>query len=233
MHGAKVFTGFCLFVALSIIPILSSQAGEPIFFITHNGQDALIVGTVIAVTQDSIKFQPEIVISGRQIHSPIVIRQVNPLTESGNLKPYLEQGDQALVSINQEGGAYRLALGASKVSSLNPETLKLINSSFILDDALMLQWYVNSCGQGADFFGDGLTLSVKELKGTWLPIARKSDKRWVPLRKASFYHEACDHLHFTNQVFSILPWLFKGIVGIGAIYLAYRYISFSRKTSKL
>jgi hypothetical protein len=232
MHGAKVFTIFCIFVALTIIPIFSSQAGEPIFFITHNGQDALILGTVIAVTQDSIKFQPEMVISGRQIHSPIVIRQVNPLTESGNLKPWLKKGDQALVSIDQEGSVYRLALGASKVSSLNPETLKIIDSSFILDQALMLQWYVNSCGQGSDFFGDGLTLSVKESKGTWLPIARKSFKKWVPLRKASFYHEACNQLHLTNQAFSILPFLVKGIVGIGVVYLAYRYISFSRKASK-
>jgi hypothetical protein len=232
MRGAKAFTGFCVFVAMSVIPILSSGAGEPIFFITHNGQDALILGTVIAVNHDSIRFQPKIVLSGRQIHFPITIRQVNPLTEAANLKPFLQQGDRALVPIKEEGNAYKLTFGASKVSSLNPETLKILDSSFIWDQRLMLQWYVNSCGQGTDFIGDGLTLSVKQPEGAWLPIARKHKKSWMPLRKASFYHQACNQLLFANQAFSILPWLSQGALGMGAVYLAYRWIDASRKKSK-
>jgi hypothetical protein len=233
MGRTKVFAGFSLCAALVLSSMPSSWAGEPIFFITHNGQDALLLGTVVAVNPDSITFQPALSISGKHLHSPIIIRHVNPSTESGNSKPALGQGDRLLVSVNAEGNAYRLASGASKVSSLNPEILKILESDFLFDHRFMLQWYVNSCGQAADFLGDGSTVLIRQSDGTQVPIARKKNKTWVPLRKASFYHQACNQLRFANQVSSMLPWLGTAIAGLGVVCLAYRLLKSPRKSSKI
>lgn len=173
---SKLVSGFRAFFALALSPI-STLAGEPFYFLTHDGQNALILGTVVRVDRDSIQFQPHIVISGRQIHSLIKIRHPNPATESGNLKPALNAGDQAIVSINPEGNRYTLALGASKVSSLNPATLKVFKGDLLFDHVLAFQWYVNSCGQEKDFMGDGLTLYVKHADGTSLAIAKKHGRK--------------------------------------------------------
>jgi hypothetical protein len=205
MNSSKLVSGFCTLVALTLSPI-SALAGEPFYFLTHDGQHALILGTVVRVDRDSIQFQPHIVISGRQIHSLIKIRHPNSATESGNLKPALNAGDRAIVSIDPEGNRYKLALGASKVSSLNPSTLKVFEGDLLFDQVLAFQWYVNSCGQEKDFMGDGLTLSVRHSDGTSLAIAKKHKKiGWIPLRKADFYGEACNRLLLTNQAFSIFP----------------------------
>lgn len=226
-------SGFCAFFALALSPI-PGLAGEPFYFLTHDGQDALILGTVVRVDRDSIQFQPHIVISGRQIHSIIKIRHPNPATESGNLKPLLNAGDRAIVSISPDGNRYKLALGASKVSSLNPSTLKVFEGDLLFDQVLAFQWYVNSCGQEKDFMGDGLTLSVKHSDGTLLAIAKKRrGKGWIPLRKADFYGEACNRLLLTNQAFSILPWLIGIIAGTGTIYFSYRFLTRPIRPSKI
>ena len=175
----KLLSGFFTFFALALSPI-STLAGEPFYFLTHDGQHSLILGTVVRVDRDSIQFQPHIVISGRQIHSLIKIRHPNPATESGNLKPALNAGDQAIVSINPEGNRYKIALGASKVSSLNPLTLKIFEGDLLFDQILAFQWYVNSCGQEKDFMSDGLTLFVQHSDRTSLAIAKKHGKKgWI------------------------------------------------------
>jgi hypothetical protein len=219
----------CVVLSLIIIAqmglLLSSLAGEPIYFATHDGQDALILGRVIGTGQSSIQFQPHTVISGKQIHSQITIRHPNPTTEFGNIHPSLKTGDLAIVSVNQEGQRYRLALGTNLVSSLNLETLKLTESTFRFDDRLMLQWYINSCGQAKDFASDGATLSVKLADGGSLAIARRHKKAWVPLRKAgNLYSEACRFLAVKNALFAAFPWLLGILGGSSALTLIYRML---------
>ncbi len=138
MDGSRLVSGFFAFFALMLSPIYT-LAGEPFYFLTHDGQGALILGTVVRVDRESMQFQPHTVISGRQIHSLIKIRHPNPATESGNLKPVLNAGDLAIVSINPEGNRYKLALGASKVSSLNPATLKVFEGDLLFDQVLAFQ----------------------------------------------------------------------------------------------
>jgi hypothetical protein len=231
MRGAKWGYGFCVFATLTFNPVFLSRAGEPIFFLTHNGQHALLLGTVLAITQDSIQFQPHAVISGQQIHLPILIRY-QAATKGNNLKSILTPGDRAIVPINERGGKYWLTYGVSKVSSLNPATLKILSGDLLFDSVLMFQWYINTCGQENDFAADGSTLFVKQPENKLLPIARKHGEKWAPLVKAPFYKGACNQLFLTHKTFSVLPWLSGIVIGSVATYFAYRFMKSSQKATK-
>jgi hypothetical protein len=232
MNCSKLVAGFCAFVALTLSPIFS-QAGERSYFLTHGGQHALILGTVVSTAETSIQFQPHSVISGKQIHSRIEIHYPNSVTKLGALHPVLNAGDRAVVSINLEGKQYKLALGAGKVSSLNPATLKIVESTFRFDDRLMFQWYVNSCGQEKDFSRSGTALFVNQSNGTSLEIARKYKQGWIPLRKASFYDEVCNKLLVTNRAFPTFPWSVGAIAGTVTVYFIYWRFRRSMKPSKI
>jgi hypothetical protein len=49
MGRAKVVASFWLLATLIVSSMSRIWAGEPIFFITHNGQDTLLLGTVVVV----------------------------------------------------------------------------------------------------------------------------------------------------------------------------------------
>jgi hypothetical protein len=206
-------------LAVLLGAVLPSAAGEPIYFITHHGQDTLVLGTVGAVDQQSIQFQPKIVVAGQPIHSTVLIHSPSFAAS----RPRLKTGDLVLLPVNRDRNAYTLAGGISKVSSLNPQTLKILESDFRFSNRIILQWYVNSCGQAAEFSQSGSTVFVQHTDGKQLPIAQQRNGKWVPLHKANLYGQACNQLRLQNQVAAQSPWWLGTIASsIGAaVFLTY------------
>ncbi len=162
----------------------SSWAGEPVALLISGNQDALVLGTVMAVTPEAVQFQPTVVIPGQRGEmlvengQPIAIRY----TSSGSHYMYqspLAVGNRALVSLQSEGKQYGLSHGAFQVSSFDLATLKVANVEKA-SDLIMLQWYLNSCGQDSRFSRHGSTVMV-ESGGGILPIGVKVANTWVEL----------------------------------------------------
>jgi hypothetical protein len=199
----------------------SSWAGDPIFLLTHGDQDALVLGKVTAATPEMLQFQPTVEIPGQRGHLPIgkliEIRQ----TDGGRLNQHqspLAVGDRALVSLRAEGDHYRLAWGAFQVSSLELPTLRITNVEKS-SDLIMLQWYLNSCGQDNAFSGDGSTVFVQSNRKNW-PIGQKLGENWVMLG-----HATCSQWGGVNYW---SPWMGLAAVPIGL--LSYLWARRSRGT---
>jgi hypothetical protein len=203
---------------------LKSTAGEPIYFMTHRGQDALVLGTVVSVDQQSVQFQPKVVVSGQPLQSTVLVQY-----PTATRLP-LKTGDLVLLPLNHDQNAYKLAGGISKVSSLNPQTLKILDSDFLLSDRLVLQWYVNSCGQAEDFSQSGSSLFVRHADEKQFLIAQKRNGKWMPLRKTSLYDQACNQLWIRNQASPRSSWLIGAVAGMGvAVALTYGGVRLAKR----
>ncbi len=217
-HSRKFFALVGLSVSLVISSNLTSQAGDPLYIITHNLQHALVLGTILSTNQTSTQFQPHLTIAGQQLHAPISIHH-------DGVKTLFSPGDKVIVSIRPEGRSYRFDSGAFQVSSLNPKTLKILKGSFGGGDLIAFQWYINTCGQENEFSYGGARYFVQQADGKRIPIARNHKKEWVPLRKASPSEMACSKLYQakqSSQIYALIPWLIGIVAVLGGAYWIYQ-----------
>jgi hypothetical protein len=84
--------------------------------------------------------------------------------------PDLKTGDYAVISLNTLGDMYYVAWGLLTVSSLDPDSLEVLDGSFFKREHAALQWFINSGGQENHFVFNRRKVYVKHADDTWTRI---------------------------------------------------------------
>ena len=97
--------------------------------LTHNGQYALALGTITAISGSTAEFQVEAVISGNAI--PDTLRIDIPDRYLDKTNPMIMTNDFVVLSLDRDGGEYSIAYGVYKVTSLDMETLEVLEGPLL------------------------------------------------------------------------------------------------------
>jgi hypothetical protein len=133
-----------LLVFVSLILVIPVNAADILSRLTHNDQYALALGKVTKVLPTSFEISNLKVISGHRLPTRITIKS----KESFDLKP----GEKVLISLGRENSGYRIKWGMFRVSSLNPQKLRIIRSNYPPGDKAALEHYIHTNGTENDFF---------------------------------------------------------------------------------
>ena len=147
-------------VLLLILSMLPAYGADVLHRLTHNDQDALIIGTVQSQTGGKVRIAVEKVISGK-LEEPSVFLKAGFEYSLLCTKP--KRGDLCVASLKREPYGYRIKWGIYKAAVLEPQ-LKLEKSGLsegLKADLTALEWYINSNGKANEFFFDGSGGSVK------------------------------------------------------------------------
>jgi hypothetical protein len=153
----------CL-TAIVVCVVPSVYAGDVLSRLTGGHQYSLALGSVVSISDTTVKFEVETIISGKTL--PSVISVEIPDECMGMKAPGLAPGNYAVLSLNKEATLYTIAWGIFKVSSLDMVTLEIIEGTLPLPDQMAFQWYLNSEGTERDFYFVGTDAYVRHSDGT-------------------------------------------------------------------
>ncbi len=134
----------------------------------------MALGTVVSVSDATIRFEVETTISGEMLPSFIDVEI--PDTFMGAETRSLRPGDYAVLSLDEGTTLYTIAWGFFKVSSLNMATLEVIDGTLGPGELAAFQWYVNSGGAERDFYFIGENAFVRHSDGTATQLYPPTDE---------------------------------------------------------
>ncbi len=155
---ALCLTAIAVFVAPSV------HAGDVLSRLTSGHQYSLALGTVVSISDATVRFEVETIISGKTLPSVINVEIPDEWVVSN--AQGLGPGNHAVFSLKKEAARYTIAWGFFRVSSLDMGTLEIIESTLPPGDVAALQRYINSEGTETDFFFIGTTAYVRRPDGT-------------------------------------------------------------------
>jgi len=157
LRRIMVIISVALLLMLSMVP---AYGADILYRLTHNDQDALILGKIQSRTGEMLRIDIKQVISGKLEDRSVLLKaefDYNLLS----IKPQV--GDLCVASLKREPSGYRLQWGIYKVALLEPQ-LKFEKSGLsdgLKADLTALEWYINSNGKATDFYFDGSDGGVK------------------------------------------------------------------------
>lgn len=164
------------FLTISIIFLViftgfnPAYAADAFYRLTHNDHDALVIGQIIAVSENNItlEIKKQIISTAdlnvsdpkKQIPLQGVIEVRNPgdyiYLQGSEATPQI--GDYVLISINKKGKSFAMAWGMYKVDSLDYKSLNVLYtegaSHFVIMDTVALKAFINSDGEKNNFSFD-------------------------------------------------------------------------------
>ena len=173
----------CWFILIILMLLLLASgvyAADALYRFMHNDHDALIIGEIVSIEEDSIKVRVEKnIISAKDLNVNQSKKQLK-LTEAEIISPFKyglfyddydsskaspSLGDYVLISVIKSGKGFKNAWGAYKVDSLDYKNLSITlpdNPSIWKQmDAAAIKAFVNSDGQITEFSFDGDTKTVR------------------------------------------------------------------------
>jgi hypothetical protein len=191
MRPRTSIIAFCLAAAmLSVVP--SVYAADVLHRLTHGDQYALVLGTVVSVSDTTARFEVETVISGGPLPPVVSVEGPGPFMEAAAPHSSLEPGDYAVFSLNREVAKYTIAWGFFKVSSLDITTLKVVEGPLPPGDLAAFQWYINSEGRENDFYFIGTSAYVRHADGT-------STQLYPPVEEGARVEPSSDPVEAAND----------------------------------
>lgn len=148
-------------IALCIIP--SVYAADVLSRLIGGDQYSLALGRVVSISEITVKFEVETIISGKTLPSVISVEIPD---ECMGMEVPLAPGNYTVLSLNKKAVLYTIAWGIFKVSSLDMVTLEIIEGTLPLPDQRAFQWYLNSEGTEKDFYFVGTEAYVRHSDGT-------------------------------------------------------------------
>ena len=158
-------------VMILLISFNTASAADAFYRLTHNDNDALVIGEVVEVSENHIRLEVvKQIKSSRDINVSAPKKQI-PVEgtigvkgigkymyfEGSEAKPAV--GDYVIVSINKKISGYVNAWGIYKVDSLDYKNLNVLYSDgaskYIKMDTVALTVFINSDGEKYTFSFDG------------------------------------------------------------------------------
>jgi hypothetical protein len=138
-------------------------AADILHRLTHGDQDALALGTIVAIAGERVDLDVETVIAGKRLPACV---SVDGVVASSSSSWDLQVGDYVVMSINQASGGYTVAWGVYQVTSLDLNSLDMVAGPLGPGDLAAFQWYINSGGVENDFYFVGGEAYVRHPNGT-------------------------------------------------------------------
>ena len=167
------FTLCLIAVALCLVP--SVYASDVLSRLTHGDQYSLALGVVLSASDATVEFEVETIISGESLPSVISAQIPGAFMETALLDMKLEPGEYIVLSLDKEAAQYTIAWGCFKVSSLDVDTLEVIQGPLSPGDLAAFQWYINSRGTENDFYFIGSSAYIRHPDGTATQIYPPTD----------------------------------------------------------
>ncbi|HEY8464672.1 MAG TPA: hypothetical protein VIM29_11795 [Bacillota bacterium] len=141
-------------VILLLFWLMPVYGADVLYRLTHNCQDALIIGKISSQQGQNFKIEVERVISGRLKVQSLFL---NSDFEYSLLFTKPQIGDVCVASLQRSGPGYRIRWGVYKVASLDKKLIfeKVGLSEGLKADLTALEWYINSNGKATEFYFDG------------------------------------------------------------------------------
>lgn len=151
MNRAAVIIGVLVSVLLSIAPVYGADI---LYRLTHNGQDALVIGKIRSQNGRLFQLDVERVISGRLGCKALSLKAD---FEYSLLLSQPKVGDLCVASLQRIRSGYRIQWGVYKVATLDKQLKfeKTGLSDGLKADLTAMEWYINSNGKATDFYFDG------------------------------------------------------------------------------
>lgn len=172
----------CFILIMLTLLLLTSgvYAADALYRFMHNDHDALIIGEIVSIEENSIKVRVEksiisvkglnvnqskkqLKLTEAEIISPFKYGLFHDDYDSSKANPSL--GDYVLISVIKSGKGFKNAWGAFKVDSLDYKNLSVIlpdnPSIWSQMDAAAIKAFVNSDGQITEISFNGDTKTVR------------------------------------------------------------------------
>jgi hypothetical protein len=168
-------------ILITLITCLLPTAGlasDILSRLTNNGQYALALGTITSVSDSTAEFHVEAIIAGYSIPGALLIEV--PERYLNSTTPKIQPNDFVVLSLDREGEKYLIAYGIFHVSSLDLQTLEVLDGPLWRGDLAALEWYINSGGLENDFYFVESTAYVRNSDGTSIQIYPKENENPSP-----------------------------------------------------
>lgn len=171
-----------LLVSILLIPMVVFGA-DALYRLMHNNQDALVIGEITKVNDNSLEFKvKKSIISGKDLNENSKLKQLDidefklgnkelirlhffDNVENENEKEFFKEGDFYLISLNKKMTGYEIAWGMYKLSSSDYKTLDVLYgknpSQWEIMEAMAIKEFVNSDGQENQFSFHGKDNTLK------------------------------------------------------------------------
>lgn len=155
---------------LVFLPQIPALSADLLWRLTHNDQDALLIGTIEKIDENNFYVRVAKVISGEQSKSIIKVK-INQ--DYVNNIGGIHKNDKMLLSLDKKWSGYAIKWNMFKVSTMDYRYLR-ITSSWPAGDKAALEYYINSNGKYNDFtinaqddvvYGDKIDYTKIDLNG--------------------------------------------------------------------
>ncbi|WP_026477822.1 hypothetical protein [Alkaliphilus transvaalensis] len=164
MNNRKTILGIIILV-LFLVSSSEVFAGDILWRITHNDQEALIIGEIVYEVGNSYRVEVKHVISGILPNGTISLS--NDFSYIGiNEKPQV--GDFLVLSLDKKILNYYIKYGAFKANNGDYESLKLYKNDLphiLQAEFTVLEYYINTNGEPIDYYFEGDKVFLKNATG--------------------------------------------------------------------
>lgn len=141
-----------LVIALSFLlslPCQRAYAADILYRLTHGDQDALVVGVVSAVGDNTLVLDPVHTIAGLPTRPPAVLTLKD---NTADMQPaVLKTGDIVVASVTGSGSTLKERWGVFKATSLDHRSLLITSGPLTGAELAAFQRYINSNGRDSEF----------------------------------------------------------------------------------
>lgn len=172
----KIFSSFIVLSFLFCF-VLEGYAADQLHRVTHNDQDALIIGQINRQEDSDYIVNVMHIISGKLDETTIKVSKGFKY-EHLNTNPSID--DFAIFSLDKRALGYKVKYGVYKSDSGDYKALKLIKTTDISHgqrgDVIALEYYINSNGEEGNFSFEGTTAYVTDKSGERKMIYSATDE---------------------------------------------------------
>ncbi len=203
-------------------------AADIIWRITHNDQDALIVGEIVNEIGGSFKVDVKHVVSGKMPNNTINISN-DFLYWGTEIKPIV--GDFLVLSLDKKLLNYEIKWGAYKATSGDFESLQLDKvdlSTGIQADFTVLERYINSNGKDNDFSYKDEKVYLKKEKGEDVLIFTPDDAVFKNIKNEIVSFNVINNLEDIKQPL-VKQYKYDSIIVAGVLIVGLMAISILKR----